>query len=78
MQLMEADNISSSYDPLPHNSGGFGKEPFGVQNLGYIWFANPFSRESFGIKIAWKTKVGKQWVNQTMDTYTKIDRTFIS
>jgi len=36
MQLVEADNVGSSYDPLPHCSGGFGKEPFWVQNLGYI------------------------------------------
>jgi len=36
MQLVEADNVGSSFDPLPHSSGGFGKEPFWVQNLGYI------------------------------------------
>jgi hypothetical protein len=37
----------------------------------------PFLGSLLAKKIAWKTKVGKQWVNQTMDTYAKIDRTFI-
>lgn len=54
---MEADKVSSSYDYLPHNSGGFGKEPFWVQNLGYI-VCKPlfFPRESFGKKNCMENK----------------------